>query len=242
MRISTLIKTTISLSCVLLLCSCGKGNKENSVKDNESSAISTEPKVQINLKDYITVTFDGYDTAGRTKSYGLETERLIKENPTAFGISESDDSAISRVLKDVSNYFNITLDKYDLLSNGETVTFIWDEKYKELSDKYNVEIDSNGTEITVEGLEELQEIDPFEVVQVEFKADPSGLDDQVRWCTITQGYNAYDARCQLDREMANVGETVTVSFVSPITDYSIEEYFATQGYKPTRTEKDFTVE
>lgn len=237
-----IIKIIAPLTCCILLCSCGSSNNSNVNSNNnnaatEASKDTSAPKVKINLKDYALMGYKGNDTVGLPSNFGIDTEKMVQDNAEAFG------GSTPAIISDVSEYFDISIDK-DLLSNGDVIHLLVGDRYKELNDKYNVDINADGLEFTVSGLTELQEIDPFDSIDVSFVeslADEPG--SQSRVCDLTDnGYCYSSVQYSIDKEIANVGDTVKVTFSSIIDNRTVEQAFAEDGFKPTQTEKEYIVE
>lgn len=235
-----LIKIIVPLTCCILLCSCGSSNNSNVNSNNNNTIAETSKdisasKVKINLKDYALMGYKGYDTIGLPSHYGLDTEKMVKDNAEAFG------GSTPAIISDVVEYFDISIDK-DLLSNGDVIHLLVGDKYKELGDKYNVDVNADGLEFTVSGLKELQEVDPFDHLEVSFLENPEDIGGQSRVCTYG-GYYDYDyVECKIDKEIANVGDTVKITFSSTISNRTVEQAFAETGFKPTQIEKEYIVE
>ena len=231
-----LIKTTLPLLCCILLCSCGSEKSSNVNSNNTNSAASKDSsaqKVRINLKDYALMEFKGNDTIGQPSNYGLDSVKMIQDNAEAFGGSSP------AIISDVESYFDISIDK-QLLSNGDVIHLLVGDRYNELNDKYNVDINADGLEFTVSGLTELQEIDPFDSAEVTFTDPEDGGQSRICSCFIAGGYSWVDYN--IDKEIANVGDTVTVTFSSKLEGRTVEQAFAEDGFKPTKTEKEYIVE
>lgn len=242
MIFSKFLKIAVPVSCILLLCSCGKANDtqtdSGTPKVNENSVSTTVEKVQINLTDYFHSECTGNDTVGYASNYGVHLNQMIVDHPAAFGLPEPyvEDSASEAVLNDLLQNINIdSLEKPFNYSNGDKVKIIWNDQYKALNDKYNVEFVPGISEFTVSGLTELKEFDPFDSIQVSFIE----IEGKVL-CNITG--NATGTECVLDRDDFNMGDTVKISIVSMNKNETIEEFYAYNGFKPTCTEKEFKAE
>ena len=87
-------------------------------------AISTQIKKRVNLNQYISVEYSGYNTVGRAR-YKIDKEGLAKAILKAQGKKNSqiltDSSASDTVYSTVRECLEISLDKSDKLSNGDTV-------------------------------------------------------------------------------------------------------------------------
>ena len=232
-----LIKTIAPLTCCIMLCSCGSTNNSDVNNNNNTSSQTLKdtsaPKMKINLKDYALMGFKGYDTIGDPSNYGIDTEKMVQDNSEAFG------GSTPAIISDVSEYFDISIDKH-LLSNGDVIHMLVGDRYKELSDKYNVDINADGLEFTVSGLTELQEIDPFDSAEVTFTDPLDGTQSRICSFNIMGCYKWVD--CNIDKGVANIGDTVKITFTSALEGRTVEQAFAEDGFKPTQTEKEYIVE
>ena len=243
----TIIKLAVPLSCLLLLCSCGKDTATNPDTGNssKSSSKSDSKKETINLNDYLEISFVGYDTVGYISMTGLcvNTERLLTDYPEAFGLSSPleknpESAAISY---NIGNYMDCSVDesRNNHFSNGDSVAITWGEKYKELNNTYNVELIAEDTSVIVEGLAALQDIDPFEYANVFFTAGDS--EDTLRCLCVKKDGAPLYIDFTPEKEIVTVGEKVKVDVVC--TNFeggtTVEEEYACYGYKPTQLEKEY---
>ena len=201
-------------------------------------------KKKVNINDYISVEYNGYETAGTAYVDFDETgfsEAVIKAQGKKLKNVKSLDDLDWSDLTDLMGSSNwdlmdsITFDvKPDSdLSNGDvvTVTASWNEDYEK---KAGVKILSKEQEFTVEGLEEVKEVDPFEDIEVTFSGTPpyvypnwtnNSEDDYLRYLWFN--FEDYDS--------LDVGDTVTLT-----VDESEENALA-NGYKFTQTSKEYIV-
>ena len=201
-------------------------------------------KKKVNINDYISVEYNGYETAGTAYVDFDETgfsEAVIKAQGKKLKNVKSLDDLDWSDLADVmgsSNWDLIDSITFDVkpdsdLSNGDvvTVTASWNEDYEK---KAGVKILSKEQEFTVEGLEEVKEVDPFEDIEVTFSGTPpyvypnwtnNSEDDYLRYLWFN--FEDYDS--------LDVGDTVTLT-----VDESEENALA-NGYKFTQTSKEYTV-
>ena len=199
---------------------------------------SKESAKKIYLKDYTTLEFKGYETVGSSGHFNFDIKKLVKDNTGAFG---GDNEAI---ISDVSTSFdtlNIVPNKY--LSNGDIVKMDIGGRFKELNDKYHIELITDDLEFVVTGLKELEEIDPFSKAEYSFENDTTDPTGQNKVFFFSVPYYSSKLKIQKDKECAKIGETITVEFITLYGDgTTVEQTFAKEGYKPTRTKAEFTVE
>ena len=201
-------------------------------------------KKKVNINDYISVEYNGYETAGTAYVDFDETgfsEAVIKAQGKKLKNVKSLDDLDWSDLTDLmggSNWDLINSITFDVkpdsdLSNGDvvTVTASWNEDYEK---KAGVKILSKEQEFTVEGLEEVKEVDPFEDIEVTFSGTPPYVypdwtnnsdDDYLRYLWFN--FEDYDS--------LDVGDTVTLT-----VDESEENALA-NGYKFTQTSKEYIV-
>ena len=201
-------------------------------------------KKKVNINDYISVEYNGYETAGTAYVDFDETgfsEAVIKAQGKKLKNVKSLDDLDWSDLTDLmgsSNWDLIDSITFDVkpdsdLSNGDvvTVTASWNEDYEK---KAGVKILSKEQEFTVEGLEEVKEVDPFEDIEVTFSETPPYVypnwtnnsdDDYLRYLWFN--FEDYDS--------LDVGDTVTLT-----VDESEENALA-NGYKFTQTSKEYIV-
>ena len=201
-------------------------------------------KKKVNINDYISVEYNGYETAGTAYVDFDETgfsEAVIKAQGKKLKNVKSLDDLDWSDLTDLmgsSNWDLIDSITFDVkpdsdLSNGDvvTVTASWNEDYEK---KAGVKILSKEQKFTVEGLEEVKEVDPFEDIEVTFSGTPPYVypnwtnnsdDDYLRYLWFN--FEDYDS--------LDVGDTVTLT-----VDESEENALA-NGYKFTQTSKEYIV-
>ena len=189
-------------------------------------------RTKINLNDYLTVKYDGYETVG-TASSSFDMEKMISENPSAFGlkgeISEMELLGVEMMLDDT---INGSLDKTSGLSNGDTITYHWEiAGENSLKEKYSVNFVHEDNSYTVEGLEQAEEFDPFGGISVTFSGiAPFGkvsIDENAE-----APYLIYD----IDKTSGlKNGDTIKVT----VNGLEMCSQF---GKIPTAEEKEYTVE
>ena len=198
-------------------------------------------RAAINHNDYLEVKYDGLDTAARA-SFTVDYEQMVKDNLKAFGIKdEDDDHDIERAVTKLKKYLGGELDKTSQLSNGDTITFEWDDdKVEKLEKKYKIKLKVEDKEIKVTDLEEAKEFDPFDYITLEYTGVGPDAYAKVKVdSSFPVSYNYF--RISPSSGLSN-GDKVTVTFGSSgDSDYIKEECFD-EGYLPTSFEKEFKVE
>lgn len=200
-------------------------------------------KSKIDVGKYVEVTFEGYDTAGRA-DVELDYSELIKKVVTVQGYDPDDSEEMTRLynkktyyntLKDFYESIEIEVEPEEELSNGDevVVTITYD---KELMKKNKVRFTNCKLEYTVEGLEPIQDVNPFDDITVEFSGTaPDGYAyynnnssiDYVRYCSFS-----FDKSSGLKN-----GDVITLTVSEDDAEYALSN-----GYRFTETSKEYTVE
>lgn len=184
-------------------------------------------KPTINLGEYISVTFMGYDTVG---------EAVVE-----FDTEKFQDKYKGKLPSDFSDeYINYSLDKSYDLSNGDTVTLTWDCDDETALSRYGYKLNHEDTAFSVSGLTEIGTFDPFDGIDVVFEGISSEGTAALTGSPTSAAAQELDYSLDIDDSLAN-GDTVTVSatnYGSDPTHYCIENY----GLKPSSFTKTYTVE
>lgn len=196
---------------------------------------------KVDLNDYITVSFEGYDTCGTakvefdTEAFKEKYQNKVKagDDMPAWTASLYGDTPIERLATtcSLSNH----LDKQNNLANGNTITLKWSIDAEDIKNKYGLTVKAEEKSYTVEGLQAIETFDPFEGVEVNFSGvSPYGQVD----VTYPEG-NGLDYSIDNNGNLRN-GEkvTVTVSYGWSNEENYIEQY----GKKPNVMSKKYTVE
>ena len=148
-KICSIAMTMLSLSMCAVLTGCGR--------------------TKINLNDYLTVDYNGYDTVG-TASSSFDLDRMITENPSAFGLKgEVSEMDLLGVEMQIADSLKGTLNQTSNLSNGDNITYQWNISDEEsIKEKYPVDFSHEDTSYTISGLEQPEEFDPFENITIEY--------------------------------------------------------------------------
>ena len=211
------MKIRIALGTLLAVCAVG--------------ALTGCGSKSVNLNDYLKVSYSGYDTIG-TASYSIDIDRLIEENPDAFGLAENpSDVDIAKVEIDIYDSIKGSLDKTDNLSNGDKIMFNWKITGKEsIEEKFPISISCEDKEYTVENLDEAKEVDPFETVSVTFEGIAPNGTARVNSNNSTFSYS-------LDKSSGLSNDDVVKVSIGDDTSRYIS-----QGMIVNETEREFTVE
>lgn len=184
-------------------------------------------KPTINLNDYLSVSFEGYDTVGRA-TVEFDEERFLDvykgELPDSF----------------VSDYVDWEFDRDQDLSNGDSVQLTWDCRDEQVLSRYGYKLKYEDISCTVSGLPEIGSFDPFKGIEVVFKGISSEGTAEISGNPTETAAKELRYKLDKDEELKN-GDIVTVSVTAmggDPTDYCIRNY----GMVPDAVTKNYTVE
>ena len=210
----------------------------------------------IDVSKYMTLSADGYNTVGKLnisfdtekleKDYGKQiTARFKKQmknlKDDTFGLSSLTASLYDGYEADLFAETCATgsADKTKNLSNGDVVTYTWDDNSDEAEEAFGVKVKYSDITYTVSGLASVNTFDAFDGVDVEFSGiSPDGRATVNSLPTAAEAQGLYYT---LDENSGlSNGDTVTLTVHSNRDDFSdcIDKY----GAMPQATEKTFTVE
>lgn len=210
----------------------------------------------IDVSKYMTLSADGYNTVGKLnidfdtdkleQDYGKQiTTRFKKQmknlKDNTFGLSSLTASLYDGYEADLFAETCATgsADKTKNLSNGDVVTYTWDDNSDEAEEAFGVKVKYTDITYTVSGLASVNTFDAFDGVDVEFSGiSPDGRATVNSLPTAAEAQGLYYT---LDENSGlSNGDTVTLTVHSNRDDFSdcIDKY----GAMPQATEKTFTVE
>ena len=210
----------------------------------------------IDVSKYMTLSADGYNTVGKLnisfdtekleKDYGKQiTTRFKKQmknlKDDTYGLSSLTASLYDGYEADLFAETCATgsADKTKGLSNGDVVTYTWDDNSDEAEEAFGVKVKYTDITYTVSGLASVNTFDAFDGVDVEFSGiSPDGRATVNSLPTAAEAQGLYYT---LDENSGlSNGDTVTLTVHSNRDDFSdcIDKY----GAMPQATEKTFTVE
>ena len=210
----------------------------------------------IDVSKYMTLSADGYNTVGKLnidfdtdkleQDYGKQiTTRFKKQmknlKDDTYGLSSLTASLYDGYETDlfVETCANGSADKTKNLSNGDVVTYTWDDNSDEAEEAFGVKVKYTDITYTVSGLASVNTFDAFDGVDVEFSGiSPDGRATVNSLPTAAEAQGLYYT---LDENSGlSNGDTVTLTVHSNRDDFSdcIDKY----GAMPQATEKTFTVE
>lgn len=198
-------------------------------------------KPTIDLNDYLTITYDGYDGGGTaytvidwdgmTIDYGqkLSYKKGVEKNSNLTGVIGS-----MSPVDVIREYTEVTIDSYnEKLSNGDNVSYAWTVNKDAIQKLLKCRITfGNGTE-TVSGLKEMELFDPFKDLEVTFTGvDPDGeVNIEYKGDLLSMDDFTCDKWCDLKN-----GDKITISLTED-ADYYVDRY----EKAPSVTEKEYEV-
>ena len=210
----------------------------------------------IDVSKYMTLSADGYNTVGKL-NISFDTEKLEKDNGKQIATRfkkqmknlKDDTYGLSSLTASLYDGYEADLfaetcatgsaDKTKGLSNGDVVTYTWDDNSDEAEEAFGVKVKYTDITYTVSGLASVNTFDAFDGVDVEFSGiSPDGRATVNSLPTAAEAQGLYYT---LDENSGlSNGDTVTLTVHSNRDDFSdcIDKY----GAMPQATEKTFTVE
>lgn len=186
-------------------------------------------KTKIDVMEDLEVSFsgvDGYGTAAITNKYDWEEEAL-----EAIGGDPEDVSLLGDMMK-IESAVSFEISPSEGLSNGDKVTVktsVDNEKVK----KYKIAFKTGEKEFTVEGLREIEQLDLFENVDVEFQGIAPYVNAHIK--NGSSGAPVYVGYTLDKSENLTVGDTVTVT-----AEYD-ENRLLEQGYTAGEGTREYVV-
>ena len=211
-------------------------------------AILVWPK-KIDMNDYVSVQFTGYDTIGTAQvvvdeiafmeKYGdkIKFSKKAMENPefsfySSWGYSPAE-VYLDLVTTDLSQRNN--------LSNGQEVTLTWPCQDDAFGDFFNYGLKCEEETYVVEGLQPVQMFDPFDNIELQFSGTAPYGQVQIIQNDYSGVYSDLYYYVDNNYNLSN-GDTIKVtvgtSYWTDTTTACIENY----GICPSATEKEYTVE
>lgn len=203
-------------------------------------ALTACGRTEIRLNEYLTAQVSGANGSG-TIGWTLDAETLVQDHRAAFGLNEQDSP---KAAADAVRTLTGTFSQSDSLFNGDAVTFAWDSvSIRALEQAYKVKLIADSMTVTVSGLPEVQQLDPFGYVTVGYQENggevlpllkPTGdipfwLDFIVTEQTALHSGDSFTVR---------IGKTVSGE---EMTQEQIADFALNQGYEITRFEKEYQV-
>lgn len=122
-------------------------------------------KTTINLNNYIVAEFDGYNTVGKARIY---FDQNAFNEKYAGKFKRVTNSVIDDPAYIVASYIGSNEKYEEGLSNGDTVDYKWDVKADKIEKELGCKIKYSDMQFTVDGLNDVETIDPFKYLKVEY--------------------------------------------------------------------------
>ena len=183
------------------------------------------------IKDAVIISVEGYDTLGRLDLRTDSELMMLNMQSAKSGLRENAAYEIARSIK-------ITPSATENLSNGQEIT-IKVAVNEQLLESNKLQLAETEWTYTVEGLDEIQTIDPFDGITVQFTGTSPFLRAEVKRERTDGAYGSISYEMDKSDKLA-VGDTVTVK-----ADYSYggeESYIKNYGAVFGTKEKTFTAE
>ena len=208
-------------------------------------------KTKVDLNEYVTINFEGYDTIG-TAYYEIDYKHFVRDIEDSLKLTKEGEEE-RRDMKDaaealglgrseadmLATYLIGGLDKAEGLSNGDEVTFSWDLDIDEIEERFKVELTYEDITEKVKGLEEAEAFDPFDGFTIEF----TGTSPNGQASAHNNTSHGVDLNYILDTNSGlSNGDVITVTVDSYYSDDVLEYCVENYGMLPTVLEKEFTVE
>ena len=181
---------------------------------------------KIDMEEFAIVEVTGFDGGGKINMH-LDRESVQWEIED-MNENISDDAKYSLL-----DSFELTASETENLSNGQEITIKLKYNSK-LAARSKIKIASDEWTYTVEGLEEVKEVDPFEYVDVTFNGTAPTVEATYSAKQVPD-LGTLDYEFDIKEGLSN-GDVVTLSCVSN------EENIVGKGYKLASTTKTYTVE
>ena len=188
-------------------------------------------KESVDVTKDISVTFDGFDGQGIAEldSDYSWAEDILKNYCDDLSSSEKLD-----LYDELCDAVTYKLSPEEGISNGDEVTVKAEVDNSKLKD-YKFELAGGSAKFTAKGLEEVEQVDPFDDLTVTF-------DGFAPNATLNMSSSDGSLEFTADKESGlSNGDTVTIT-AKPYGSMSAEEYAQTYGKELTETEKTYTVE
>ena len=208
-------------------------------------AIVMNMKKTINLNDYVSVEFSGYNTQGKATAFidedalGAKIQEVgkIPDISAEYGELEGiDQTEIFDLILAVfgSDVLDVDVTPADGLSNGDavTVSIVYNEQ---IAEELGIKFEADPEKFTVEGLEEAETVDPFADVTVEYEGFAPNLTVNI----VNNSTDEYLSGLEYTAEVSGglyPGDKFTVT-VDADADSAFDK-----GYILTETSKEFTCE
>mgnify|MGYP004507227091 FL=1 len=216
----------------------------------------SQRKPTVNLNRYVTLSAEGYDTVGKLNvefdtdkleaDYGKKIAQNFKKvmadnKQDTLGLSSAAAALYSGQETDLFAAYCATgsADKTSGLSNGDVVTYTWDDNQDAAKELFGVNIKCSDITYKVSGLQKVDFFDAFDGVTVEFNGTAPHGTAAVNCLPTAAAAESLTYTLDTTDGLKN-GDTVTLTVRSDQDNFSdcIQKY----GALPAAAEKTFTVQ
>lgn len=207
--------------------------------------------IEVDLNEYVKVSFDGYDTLG-TATVDFDEKSFKKEYGEKIKYHGDDkDMKDESSKKLIEEYLDkaVSLDKTEKLTNGDKVTVKFKYDADALLEDLNIKTTTDGITFEVKGLKEVPTFDPFEGLEITYYGTAPNAYASLDYSNVNNEYYNdsdywFDYEYDQLQDLSN-GDVITITIKYDDTQ-SDEEFIAnfveSYGAMPTQITKDFTVE
>lgn len=199
-------------------------------------------KYTVNLNDFISVEYSGYDSVG-TASFSFDEKKFNDKYSGKIKELDADrDDDDMNIGEEFSDYVEYCFTDYqEGLSNGEEIKLSWsDVPEDEICERFNCKVKYEDMSFTVENLKEVTKADPFEKVEVTFEGiSPNGRVNITN--NNTEPLSDLNFMADKTRELSNGDEIVIKAqqyYGGDINEYLASNY----GLVLSQSEKTYKVE
>lgn len=182
---------------------------------------------KVDMKDYVTVSFSGYNTVG-TAYYELDRVGLRLDMVNLISPTASETDILNNLINDMSIRLSTTSD----LSNGDSVEVTIShnaERFKKLG----LKLTNTEWKVKVKDLEKPTKLDAFENIELIY----NGIAPKMSVYAETNNVSGMNLYYNIEPNSGlNIGDTITVTLGNDA------QSLLYQGYEVSETSKEFTVE
>lgn len=196
------------------------------------AAISGSREPTLNLNEYASVEYTGYNGYGKAQ-VSFDVDRLVEDYYDDLTYEDYTPYEVGQAL--YNSCIDVALDRQEGLSNGETVTWAWECDDETALDDVGVKLKYSDLEFTVEGLEDPESVDLADCINVTFSGITQNGTAKIEY--LMDGN--YSIRADKTTGLSN-GDTVTVTLEYPGKE-DMDENVARTGIVFSSTEVTYLV-
>ena len=201
-----------------------------------------KPKpVDVSLNDYATMTFDGRSGSG-TYTFAFDSTKFVKDYEETIKWMDKKNATENAPAYD---YYLYCVDgtfsggENGKLKNGDTVTVTW-KINEEWAPFFNANILEPYKTFTVEGLPEIEELDPFNGFELTFEGTSPYIDAYGDSSRVAEAFQYLQYKIDPQYNLSE-GDTVTVTLLDWSDQDPTAQLEADFGVHPITTSKTYTV-